>query len=151
MILGKHDGEVFAADPHRQERIGQIVEISDAEVGGTAAYVFDDRSVNAIPDVKFDARMVEAIGGDEPGQLSVCTNRVLRSNSLIPRTSSTCLMVRVTAGCEVLSSEAAAMKLPYSASASTVCSWREVRSGIAVGFIIYAFYGIINGIRNFLI
>jgi hypothetical protein len=77
MIPGQHDGEAFAAYLHRQKRIGQIVEIGDAEVGGAAAYVFDDRSVNTVPDVKFDARMVEAIGGDEPGELPVATDMML--------------------------------------------------------------------------
>src|SRR5262249_20501429 len=74
----------------------------------------------------------------------IATRLVLRSNSRTPRTSSTRMMVRVNAGCEVFRNAAAAMKLLYSATARTACNWRAVKSGTLAGCMaIYTRNGII--------
>ena len=64
---------------------------------------------------------------------TMAMRRVLRSNSRTPRTSSTRMMVRVRAGCEVFRNAAAAIKLLYSATARTACNWRALKSGTLAG------------------
>ena len=59
----------------------------------------------------------------------ISTWRVLRANSVTPRTFSTRLIARVSAGWDVLRNAAALTKLPYSASATMARSSLIRRSG----------------------
>ena len=71
MAARQDDGEFFPPDGNRHERLRQLVEIRNAEIGGTAAHILDHCAVHAVPDVQLDAGIFEPIGRDQTRQFSV--------------------------------------------------------------------------------